>query len=364
VRVPVLGLVLSLLVPGCGPTDAEKPDASAEQAVRIASVGVTREKLVEPVFGTGSIAAHKTSEIGPRADGIIEEIQVSVGDRVGQGDPLFRTRQVDYRIRVREAQYALRLARAQAAKAERDLERIEQLHREGVASDERLDEVRTAHEIAVSQRGVAGTSLARARQALDDTVVTAPYAGVITRRYVDEGTMMRTMMSSGSPVVEIMKTDLVLAIVQIPGVHLPRVHVGTPARVRIDGVAREYETSVSVLNDRVDDLSRAFEVRLPIENPDLSIKPGLFARVEVLPEPRAALVVDRRAVLGPEGSRYVFVAVDGRAAHHPVHTRELDATRVEVLEGLALGDRVLAGPNLPLVADGAPVIVEVAHVDR
>lgn len=363
-RVPALGLALSLLALGCGSTDAETPGESAAKAVRIGSVPVTREELVEPVFGTGTVTAQKTSQIGPRVDGVIEEIHVDVGDRVGQGDPLFRTRQVDYQIRVREAQYALRLARAEDTKAKRDLERIEQLHREGVASDEHLDAVRTAREIAVAKLGAAETALERARQDLHDTLVTAPYAGTITRRYVDEGTMMRTMMSSGSSVVEIMKTDLIVAIVQVPEVHLARVQVGTPARVRIDGMDREYDSAVYVLNDRVDHVSRAFEVRLLIQNADLAIKPGLFVRAELLPEPREALVIDRRAVLGVEGQRYVFVAVDERAVRRPIRTRELDAMRLEILEGLAPGDRALAGPGLSLVTEGTPVNIEVAHVER
>jgi len=176
--------------------------------------------------------------------------------------------------------------------------------------------------------------------------------------------MMRTMMSSGSAVVELMQTDVVVAIIQIPEVDLPRVNLGTPARVSIDGVAREYESFVEILNDRVDAASRAFEVRLRIANADLAIKPGLFARAELKPEPREATLLDRRAVLGTEGHRYVFVAVDGKAERRTLRTRELDAEHVEVLEGLAPGDRVLAGPNLSLIADGTLVSVQLADADR
>jgi hypothetical protein len=127
---------------------------------------------------------------------------------------------------------------------------------------------------------------------------------------------------------------------------------------------RDYETSVYILNDRVDPRSRAFEVRLRLKNPGLSIKPGLFVRAELLPDPREAAVIDRRAVLGSEGNRYVFVAENEKAARRAVSTRELDATRLEVLEGLQLGDRVLSGPNLLRVKPGAPVLIELAHADH
>jgi RND family efflux transporter MFP subunit len=362
-RGAVLGLLLASLALGCGGGDASNSGPSPE-SITVATVEVGRDMLVEPVFGTGTITADKTTDFGPRVDGIIDEINVKVGDRVEAGDPLFRTRQIDYEIRVQEAEYALRLAKAQAQKATRDRRRAESLYKSRVASDEQIDQARTAYEMAAARLGAAETALARARQNLEDTVVTAPYAGVITGRHIDEGTMMRTMMSGGARVVQMMKMDVVEAVVQIPEVHLSRIRVGTPARVKIDGMKRNYETSVYILNDRVDPRSRAFEVRLRLENPGLSIKPGLFVRAELLPDPREAAVIDRRAVLGTEGNRYVFVAENEKAARRSISTRELDATRLEVLEGLQLGDRVLAGPNLMRVKPGTPVLIELAHADH
>jgi RND family efflux transporter MFP subunit len=357
-------LALALALAGCGADEGPPVAAAAPVPVPVASVTVTRESIVEPVLGTGTIAAHKTTDVGPRVSGIVDVIHVAVGDRVEEGDPLFRTRPVDYEIRVREAESALRLARANAQKAERDLERMRTLHGRSVASDERLDAARTGYEMAAAQRDQADAALAHARQNLADTTVGAPYRGVITRRFVDEGAMLSTMMTAGNAVVQIMKVDVVAAIVQLPEAHLARVRVGTPGRVRVDGIARAYESQIHILNDRVDPVSRAFEVRLAIENPDYALKPGLFAELELFPEPREATLLDRSALLGGEDAPYVFVLADGRAARRPLRVRELDAERVEVLEGTAPGERVLLGPNLMQLADGSPVTVEVPHADR
>jgi RND family efflux transporter MFP subunit len=357
-------VALALALVGCGADEAPPAAASAPAAVPVASAEVTRESIVEPVLGTGTIAAHKTTDVGPRVSGIIDVIHVAVGDRVEEGDPLFRTRTVDYEIRVREAESALRLARANAQKAERDLERMRTLHGRNVASDERLDAARTAHEMAAAQRDQAEAALAHARQNLADTTVRAPYRGVITRRFVDEGAMLSTMMTAGNAVVQIMKVDVVAAIVQLPELHLARVRIGTPGRVRVDGIARAYDSEIHILNDRVDPVSRAFEVRLAIENPDYALKPGLFAELELFPEPRDATLLPRSALLGGEDAAYVFVLEEGRAARRPLRIRELDAERVEVLEGAAPGERVLLGPNLTQLADGTTVTVEVPHADR
>ena len=362
-RLPALLLALGLR---CGGDDAPPLAAASPEpaAVPVASTTVVREAIVEPLFGTGTIAAHKSTDIGPRVSGIIDTIHVAVGDRVEEGAPLFRTRPVDYEIRVREAESNTRLGHANTDKAKRDLERIQTLHGQNVASDERLDAVRTAYEMAAAQRDQADAALAQARQNLADTTVRAPYRGVITRRFVDEGAMLSTMMTAGNAVVQIMKMDIVAAIVQLPEVHLARVHVGTPGVVRVDGIGRSYESQVAILNDRVDPVSRAFEVRLAIENPDYALKPGLFAELELRPEPRDATLLERGALLGGEGAAYVFVLADGHAARRPVRVKELDAARVEVLEGLAPGEHVLLGPNLAQLTDGSPVAALVTRADR
>jgi RND family efflux transporter MFP subunit len=325
---------------------------------------VTIEAISEPILGTGTVGAHKTTILGPRVNGIIDEIYVGVGDRVDAGAPLFRTRPTNYEIRVKEAGSTARLARAEAEKAKRDLERVETLHAQDVASNEQLDGARTGFEIAAARRDQASAALAHARQELKDTTVHAPYPGVITHRYVDEGAMMSTMMSSSARVLELMKVDLVVAVLQIPEIHLRRVAVGTKALVSIDGTGGEYESEVHVLNDLVDPVSRAFEVRLGIRNPDLAIKPGLFAEAQLLPEPRQVAAIDRTAVLGAGDDRHVFVESGGHAKRRRVQVRDLDALRLEVVDGLAEGERVLIGPDLSRLADGTPVSVELAHAHR
>ena len=363
-RARLRSCALLLLAVGCGEAETPTASVSGPAPVVVTSSEVVRESIVEPVLGTGTIAAHKTTDVGPRVSGIVDTIYVRVGDRVEDGDPLFRTRPIDYEIRVRQAESALRLARASAQKAERDQERMRTLHDENVASDERLDAVRTAYEMAAAQREQAEAGLAQARQNLADTTVRAPYRGVITRRFVDEGAMLSTMMTAGNAVVQIMKMDVVAAIVQLPELFLARVHVGTPGVVRVDGIERSYPVQVTILNDRVDNVSRAFEVRLAIENPDYALKPGLFAELELQPEPRDATLISRGALLGAENTAYVFVLKEGHAQRRPVRIRELDAARVEVLEGLAAGERVLLGPNLTQLAEGSSVALEVPRADR
>jgi multidrug efflux pump subunit AcrA (membrane-fusion protein) len=228
-----------------------------------------------------------------------------------------------------------------------------------------------ARDSASAKLGIAEAQRASAKQMLEDCTVRAPFDGVITKRNVDEGKFMSTMGGmgmmgggeageggGGGGVLQIMKIDIVAAIVQIPEVDLPKVHLGTKGKVIISSMGKSYDSEVYILNDLVDVNTRGVELRLPILNPDYEIKPGLFARAELYPEPRKVLSLERNAVQGTESQRYVFVARDGVAKRVPITMRQIDATTVEVLSGLKAGARALNGPNLPLIAEGTPVKVE------
>lgn len=372
-----LSLAAFALLSACG--DGEK-DAKAKKPVDQVAVfetTVTPRELVEPVIGTGTIAAAKTTTLGPRVTGIIDKIYVLVGARVKEGEPLFHTRDVEIKNRVAELENQVKLAQAEVRKASRAYTRAADLHKSGFVSSGGLDAAQAARDTTNAQLGIATAQLASAKQMLEDCTVRAPYDGVITRRDVDEGKYMSTMGGmgmgmgggdagasggggggSGGGVLQIMKIDIVAAIVQIPEVDLPKIHVGTKGKVIISSMGKSYDSEVYILNDLIDVATRGIEVRMPILNPDYAIKPGLFARAELYPAPRKVLSLARTAVLGTESQRYVFRDVDGVARRVPVTVKQIDATTVEVLSGLKAGDTALSGPNLPLIAEGTPVKIE------
>lgn len=356
------GLVIAgaLTLAGCG--EEEQAQNAAEEAIGVFASLVTRQELAEPVTGTGTVAAHKTTVLGPRVDGIIEEIMVRVGDRVTEGQPLFRTRDAEWKLKVSELENHVRLASAESQNAQKTFARTEELHGNGFVSNGKLDDARAARDAANARLGMAKAQLATAQQMLDDCVVTAPFDGVITKRDVDEGKFMATRMGGmggdSGGVLQIMKIDIVAAIVNVPEIYLSKFTVGTKGKVFLDGIDKSYDSYVAILNDRIDPVTRSVEVRLPIENKDYEVKPGLFARAEIYPDPREVLVLDRAALLGTEARRHVFVAENGRAKRVDVAVRQIDATRVEVLSGLKEGDKALSGPNAPLLIDGVAVRIE------
>ncbi|MEQ8746897.1 efflux RND transporter periplasmic adaptor subunit [Pyruvatibacter sp.] len=356
------GVFLGALT-ACGDgSDTASGETATPDPTQMASAVVQSVTIEQPIIGTGTIAPLQSTDLGPRVDGIIEEIYVRVGQRVEKDEPLFRTRDIDLKFKEQELENELKLASATATEASRDYNRIAKLHKRGNASAGALDKSRAAHESAQARLGIAEAKLGQARQALVDAVVTAPYAGVITARNVHEGHFMATRMGGGgmmgpSGVVQIMEIHIVAAIVQVPEVHLSKFAVGTRAKVIVDGLNDEFESEVHRINDFIDPVKRTIEVRIGIENEDYRIKPGSFARALIYPPAQTVLALPRGTVLGYDEQQYVFVEQNGVAQRRSVETTQLDAERVTILSGLEEGDTVLSGPGLRTLVDGDPVII-------
>jgi RND family efflux transporter MFP subunit len=350
----VIASLSLVLLAGCDSGDEEATVSNEIPAVVVYHAVVRVENVVDPIMATGEVTADKRTDIKARVDGIIEEIYVDVGDRVSAGDPLLKTRQVDYTNRATELQHALELARVELGQAERDYGRALPLRDKGVVSQGRMDMVMTQRQVAKSRLGIAEASLARAQQDLSDTIVRAPYDGIITARHIDEGTLMK-IATGGTPAVEIIKLDVVEVVARLPAVHLGKIAEGSRVTIMLDGFAVPLESTLAVINDRIDARTRSVEVRVRLDNADLAIKPGLFAKVNLYPAPRSALVLDRKAVLGLSGDNFVFVPDAGVARRRPVTVRDIGVDEVEVLAGLAVGEVALIGPNLPDLKDGSPI---------
>lgn len=353
------GIALGLFLVACDGTQegAATPlnDAApiAEPRLNVEAIPVTKRIVQDTIIGTGTITARRTSNIGSAVEGIIDHIAVKVGDRVNEGDILFQTRQVNYQIAVARAESELALVKAQAQETALEYKRVKQLYDRGNAPKARLDTALTTREAADANVSIADARLAQAVQKLEDTTVRAPYTSVVTKRIADEGVYRSTQITgTDATVIQIQEIAVVAAIIQVPESHLPQLKVGGPAILTIDGISKPIHGTITIINDSIDLETRSVEVRFVLPNPDYLIKPGLFVEAEIMPAPRPVLLVDRKAILKSLRKPYVYVAANGRAEKRSVRIRDFNADLVEVRSGLTENDKILMGPDLPLIVDG------------
>ena len=245
-----LGLLLA--VGACGQSPSKPAETKKiEEALSVTPSKVERASVAAPITGSGNVTPLRQTDIGPSVDGIIEAVMVKVGDTVKKGQPLFHTRDVDIRLQVREMDRQVALARAQNANAQADLRRQDALKTGGWVSQSRMDTMRTNAAVTSAQAGVWEARLAQARQNLSDTIVRAPYDGVITRKDVFEGRFMATRFGGGAGVVQIMDIDTVAAIVNVPEVYVSQIKLDMPARVHVDGFDTVSYTHLTLPTKRI-----------------------------------------------------------------------------------------------------------------
>ena len=342
------------------PTFTSEKEAPIQQRIAVQLAPVVSVEIRDSIIATGTTSALKTTNIKPMVSGLIEEVYVRVGDRVKKGQPLLRARQTEINLKIARLEHRITLARAELKNAKKDLTTYLRLSKTGVIPEEVADDSQTIYDIARARLGIAETQLLEAKQNLADSVSRAPFDGVITASNIEEGSFVTTMgmgMSMGGPpqnTLQVQQINIIVTLVRLPEIELSRIAVGTKAKITIDGLNKTFPSQIHVINDLIDYESRTIDVRLGINNEDYLIKPGLFARVEIFPEPRQILVVPRMAVMGYE-SNYVFVNNNGIAVRVPVTIRELDTARVEIIRGLSQGQSVIVGNNLSRLREGSSI---------
>ncbi|MEP5764262.1 MAG: efflux RND transporter periplasmic adaptor subunit [Halieaceae bacterium] len=361
-------LLIALFVTGCDErgkvTQDLNPTEGISRSIPVSTALLEPSEHTESIFATGTILALKTTQIAPLVGGRIDEIYVQVGDRVEKGDPLFRMRQKDFEINLSRLASAERLAEAEFTDAKRDLDNAIALRKKDAFSVEQLDDRRTRVEVTAARHGIARANLAEAQKELDDSTTMAPYRGVITRRDVDEGTYIPSIMRSERSVLQIQHIDTMVALLYVPELHLQSVELGTPGRVHIPSMDQTYDSKVALINDRIDPKTRTIDVRLGILNPDYQIKPGLFIEVELILKPRQGILLPPNSTKGLGSTRYLFVVENGIARQRQVKVRELNDGTLELLDHITSGTRIIVGKSIHLVSDGAAVTtLDQSYVD-
>ncbi|HOC16769.1 MAG TPA: efflux RND transporter periplasmic adaptor subunit [Vicinamibacterales bacterium] len=389
----LLGIAAAVVVLGClgvyGYTVLAKP-ASAVDPSRV--VAVERGDLARSVVATGKIEPIAKVEIKSKANGIIKELRVDVGDTVRAGQVLAELDRDNLAARLREAQAALAGAQAnleaaeaelaknrveaegpQVAFARRNLERADQLAREKLISTQALDDARSALEQAENQQRVArsqlGVSRARVAQAhatvaqakaaaeraaeeLDNATIRSPIDAVVLSRDVEVGSPVSSILNLGSAATLVMVLgDMSTVYVRgrVDEADVGLVKLGQPARIRVETFKdRPFEgrvTQIAPMGVEKDNVVN-FEVRVSIDNASGELRANMTSNAEIVLEEHAGTLVIPEAAVVYDASREASVEVVSDSApngreRRPITTGLSNGTKTEVLKGLKEGDRVI-----------------------
>lgn len=343
--------LLAAVAAGCG--GEAPPPAVAAPPVLVGEVEAHR--VEDRIEATGQLLARSQAAVAAQVGGQITGIVRDEGEAVEEGALVIEIDPERRRLEVQSARAMLAQAEAQASEAERELARIEKLHAQGVAADAKLDQVRTALRSAASNRESLQAQLGMMERSLRDASVTAPFAGLVARRYVSEG----EFVAPGQKLFDLVALDPIEVEFHLPERDSSRVTVGAPVTVRVAPFPDEtFPATVSVVSPTIDAATRTLRVKASLANPDGRLRPGLFARADLgIAVREGVAMIPEEAVLQRSDGPVAFRLVGAdRVERRRLELGVIRGGLVEVREGLAPGDRVVVRGQSDLI-DGAMVSV-------
>lgn len=330
-------LALVQLLTGCnqieGPPSAGR-STRAPATHLVTAIVAERTPIATTQERPGTLRYRRLVRIFSQEEGRITELALFEGDQVTEGQIL---------VRLEDDLLRAERDKAQATEAQKrlDLSRLEDLRRRRAAAEDEVAQASTALALAEADLRLLETRLGFTR-------ILAPFSGVVTERLVEPGdfvaknTQLLTIADPQSLVAEVYASELLL----------PNLTLGSPARIRIDALGdRPYEGRVLRIHPRLEESSRQAIVELALDPIPAGARAGQFVRASLRASERERLLVPFRALHRDREGEFVWlVSPEGEAERRSVRSGLRIADGVEILEGLAPGERVITRGFLGLSA--------------
>jgi multidrug efflux pump subunit AcrA (membrane-fusion protein) len=347
---------------------------------------------------TGTVMPEAQVDVFSKVSGILEAIDVEQGDTVKAGQVVASIEREEREAKLQESKAALDVLKArweqmEAGARPEEITQAEELVRQAEArwmnsldnykrlktlkerdfiAQQRLDEAmlqvtineaeyNSAREkLSLMRKGARQEDrdalLAQIRQAeatvrlaeinLKNATIRAPISGIISERFLDRG----AFVSAAAPLIRIVAMDVVKIVVHVVEGELAQIKAGSRGDIRVDTYPGEvFRGSVVCISPIVDPQTRAADVEIHVENHDYRLKPGMFARANLVVQHRdGVLLLSRDSLLRQSGPSKVFVHDNGKAVLKEVKIGLQGEQYVEVLEGLQEGDEIIVAGHYEL----------------
>ncbi len=327
-----------------------KKGETSERPVPVEVQAVSKGDIEQVILVTGLVEARATVQVMPKVSGRLESLGVK-GDggkpvRVEEGLAVSKDQQIGqidrelYQAAASQAKAQAAAARAEAADAEREKNRMNSLFEGGSATAQMRDKAATAAETSQARLKAAQATQELAAINLRESVLRSPMDGVVTKRHIDEG----NLVGVGQPVVTIADVAEVKVIVSVSERYAGLIREGLPCRLMVDAYpGRVFEASVKSVYPALDAGTRSLQAEIRLGNSGTELKPGMFARVElVTAQKKDVVVAPIDSVMGGKVSdAFVYVVKDSVAHKKVVQRGIVQGDRLEITSGLDEGEQLV-----------------------
>jgi len=324
---------------------------------------VHRGDLLQPLILNAEFRPFHDVDLHAKVAGFVREVLVDVGDRVQEGQHLATLEIPQLAEEIERADAMERRSEDESKRAELAYDQARLLNERIAATDQsqprliaqqELDDVRTRERTAKSTWDAARQSVRVAqaeskklRSQLAYCQITAPFSGVITKRYADPGDLVRggTSPSAGAmPLLHLSNNERLRLVFPVSAAHVPRIHVGDLVEVRLESPHLTFPTRITRFTRDIQTSTRTMEVETDIPNPDLSLVPGMYASVILQLDRRTnTLSVPLEAVSRQGKPSVLVVGPDRQIERRSVRLGLETPTRIEIVDGLQPNELVVVG---------------------
>ena len=374
------------------PGEPESNSGSAEVSVGVVKVG--KKDLGRNLTLSSELVPFQEIDVYAKESGFVKELNVDYGSRVKANQVLATLEIPELQLQVKEDDAAVKNAAAQIPHAQEELNRMQAQQKVLQLQFDRLNSVAMAKPGLVAQQEVddsQGKSLAAAAQVeaaksnlqsaesllaaaqakrehdqalFDYSKITAPFAGVVTQRFANQGMLMQAGTNSSTqamPLVRLSQDDLFRLVIPVPESYVHYIQIGSPVSVNVPSLNRTFPGKVARFSVDVREDTRTMHTEVDVPNPGRVLLPGLYAEATITLEHKSsALAVPIQAVNQGDHNTVYLVTPANKIEIRPVTLGVQTASDAEVISGLTEGEMVVVGDRGALKAgqEVQPKVVE------
>lgn len=366
-----------------GKVQSKDPGDSNSAAVSVGVVKVGRKDLGRMLTLSSELVPFQEIDVYAKESGFVKQLDVDYGTHVKANQILATLEIPELQLQVKQDEAAIKNAQDQITHANNELSRVEAQHKVLQLQFDRLDSVSKSRPGLVAQQEVdesQGKALASAAQVeaaqsnlqsaesqleaarakrehdqvlFDYSKITAPFAGVVTQRYANLGTLLQAGTNSSTqamPLVRLSQDDVFRLVIPVPESYVHYIRLGQPVKVNVPSLDRTFPGTVKRFSADVREDTRTMHTEVEVLNPSRVLLPGMYAEATItLEQKRQAVAVPLQAVNQEDGQTSVYIVdplnkIERRKIALGIQT----ATDAEVVSGLHGGEMVVVSDRSSL----------------
>jgi len=355
------------------------------ERMEVGVVKVVRKPLQRTLVVSSELVPFQQIDVYAKESGFVQKLNVDYGSHVQAGQVMAVLEIPELQVQLDEDQAEIKDAASEVARSQQEVDRMQAQEKVAHLQFTRLDQVAKSRAGLIAQQEVddwqgkdaaAQAQTAAARSALqsaqsqltrtqarlkhdevifDYSKITAPFSGVVTKRYANLGTLMQSGTNSSTqvlPLVQLSEDDLFRLVMPVPESYVGDIHVGDPVAVRVPSLDRSFPGKVARFSVDVEFDTRTMHTEVNVPNPDHILLPGVYAEATLtLNRKNQAIAVPPEAVNIEGDGRSVWVVdPSGKVQARSVTVGLETPDDVEVLSGLRPGELVAVGDRSRLKA--------------